>query len=878
MKRCLVLILAVGLVLSSIDFASAKQTPKKGKKAATEQNSTPKESKYKKTFSSKSGCVSAEGEFITLHKVDSKLYLEIPRENLGSEVLIAATVTGTSDSDVATIGYKARQPLYGRFVARDSSVFLERIAVLPDFNPADTAGAENIRLMNLDPVVAGGKLFCESDDKKSVVFDATALFRTLDDLSPLGKRSSMGLTIKSTLNADQSTFDTLKSFPDNVSVKSTLTYKVTTSFLGLITVLRDEPVSVKVTHTILLLPKEKMRSRVADSRIGTFLTDRKTFGANADKVVNYSVVNRWRLEPADTVAFLSGELSEPVKPIVFYLDSAFPEAWRHAATTGIMRWNKAFEAIGFKNVVRVEPFPTDDPEFDPDNLKYSCIRYVPTAVSNAMGPSWVDPSTGEIINASVLVYNDVAKLINNWRFSQTAQIDERVRAVKMPVEVMDESLAYVLAHEVGHCLGFMHNMAASNAYPVDSLRDAHFTAKYGTTPSIMDYARFNYVAQPGDKGVKLTPPDLGVYDYYLIKYTYQPIFEAKTMEEERPVLSAWIEEKQGDPRYRYGRQQVTLRCDPTAIEEDLGDDAIRASDYGVKNLKYVLSNLESWIPDSDDPDFLHRGELYAAILKQYNRYVQAVMMNVGGIKLFEGNDRPRTESVDAAYQRKAAKWVLAQLDDCEWIDRTGVNQQQTLHVENSSTFASKTFSDLLDKVKAVVLSAHISEADRYLPEQLVDDIYASVWRPTIANKKLTTTERMMQTDFVNACIAPFAKKSSSSGSSSLTATGAFQPSVHQVLVWQLPLVGESDEMDEMIDRLTAQYGTDEVTERMFGKAGYNWQKRVSISSIDETPGVWYAAAQRCEKLLSSKAAYASGADKSHYSILLYRLRKALSDK
>lgn len=872
MNRRILVIWACSLLLAGYALPASAAFSAKKKKSKTEQAEKPKPSKYKTTFSAEKGCVTASSSFLTLHKVNGKLYIEIPRQYLGREVLIAATVTGTSDSDVATIGYKARQPLHGRFVERDSSIFLERISVLPDLAQADSLNRRNIHLTHLNPVVWGGeKYFCESDDRQHIVFEATSLFRSVDDLSPLGTKTAIGLTLKPSLKSERSTFDELKAFDDNASVKSTLSYTVTSSLLGLLTVLRDAPVSVQATHTILLLPEQKMRPRLADSRIGTFLTDRRSLAADADKIVTYSVVNRWRLEPRDTAALRRGELSEPVKPIVFYVDNAFPAAWQDAVRRGILRWNKAFEAIGFKDAIRVEPFPTDDPEFDPDNLKYSCVRYVPTAVSNAMGPSWVDPTTGEIINASVIVYNDVAKLINSWRFCQTAQVDERVRAVRMPEEVMSESLEYVLAHEVGHCLGFMHNMSASAAFAVDSLRDPRFTARYGTTPSIMDYARFNYVAQPEDKGVRLTPPDLGVYDYYLVQYAYRPIPEARDMQQEKPVLEGWIEEHAGDPLYRYGRQQTSFRCDPTAIEEDLGDDAVRASDYGVANLKYILAHLDTWIPDDEDADYQHRQELYAALLKQYDRYVQAVMLNIGGIRLYDERDRSRTEAVEAGQQRRAARWVLERLGDSEWIDRTAVSERQPLHVGNAAKFTSETFSDLLDKLKAVVLSSHIAQGEAYTPEEFVGDIFEFVWRPTQANKPLTPTQRMLQSEFVDACVSDLEPGGSTLKISALTAAEAYRPSLRRIAAAEIPEAHAA-----AFGQLVAEYGPQAIEERMFGKAGYNWQKKVSISSIDQTPALWYDTARRCEKLLAAKAATAHAADRAHYALLLFRLRGALS--
>ena len=332
-----------------------------------------------------------------------------------------------------------------------------------------------------------------------------------------------------------------------------------------------------------------------------------------------------------------------------------PEKWKKPIKQGVEQWNLAFEKIGFKNAIKAIDFPENDPEFDPDNIKYSCVRYAPIGIKNAMGPSWFDPRTGEVLTASVYLYHDIMKLITEWRFIHTSPADSRVRTTNLPDDIMEDALRYVVTHEVGHCLSLMHNMAASEAIPVDSLRSPAYTQKYGTTMSVMDYARFNYVAQPGDKerGVKLTPPNLGKYDYFSIKWLYSPIYNAENAKGEIPILDKWISEKSGDPVYRYGKQQIGNLIDPSSVSEDLGNDKVKASEYGVKNLKYIMKNLNKWVGD-EDKDFSFRTSIYKGILRQYQTYLFHVYGVLGGIYLNEryaGDALPSYEFVSREYQK-----------------------------------------------------------------------------------------------------------------------------------------------------------------------------------------------------------------------------------
>ena len=446
-KLC-VLLLAAGLLIAPASGTAASKSKKK--KSKTEEVAKPKVDKYTKMFVNDKSCQTAKGPFLTLHKLKGKLYVEVPLKTIGREMLIASTISEASDTNLGTIGYKPTDPIHVKFTRIDTTIYLSQAVVPPVHDTNDPHMAKAIGRSTLPPIMHAYPLVCYNRDSSAMVIEMTKFFSGDNELiAPIKSTKGGVVNITGKFKSEGSVIDQIKSFEDNVTVKSYLSYSVTADLLGLLVIKKDEPMTVKVTRTILLLPEVAMQPRLADSRIGIFLTGMSRINGKKDKIEDFSVINRWNIQPKDTEAWKRGELVEPVKPIVFYLDDAFPALWREPIRRGVLRWNKAFEKIGFKNVMHIEDFPKDDPDFDPDNLKYSCIRYVPAAVANAMGPSWVDPRSGEIINASVLMYNDVVKLAANWRFVQTAQVDARVRGKELPDDVFQESLEYILAHEVG---------------------------------------------------------------------------------------------------------------------------------------------------------------------------------------------------------------------------------------------------------------------------------------------------------------------------------------------------------------------------------------------------------------------------------------------
>ncbi len=601
---------------------------------------------------------SDEGLFM-VHQVDDKVYYEIPDSLLSAEVLLVSRIAATADN-LGYGGMKANTQVL-RWEKNRKNILL-RVVSHENVADADKPIYQAVRNSNFEPIIRSFKIEALNEDSTASLIDVTGLFT--EDIPSLGlqrfRRSQYQVR---RLDGSRTFITSVKSFPRNIEVRHVLSYDAgqppSNSTSGTI--------SVEMNQSMILLPEDPMQPRLCDQRVGYFSVTMTDYGRDAQKAEERCYITRWRLEPSDPEAYARGELVEPVKPIVYYIDPATPMKWRPYLKQGVDDWNKAFEHAGFKNAIRAADPPTaeEDPEFSPEDVRYSVIRYFASDIQNAFGPHVHDPRTGEILESDIGWYHNIMNLMRNWFLVQTAAVNPDARGAEFSDEVMGALIRQVSAHEVGHTLGLPHNMGASHAYPVDSLRSPTFTATRGTAPSIMDYARFNYVAQPGD-GVTNLIPDLGEYDNWSIKWGYSVLDGAPDADAERAILNEWVKERASDPVYFFGSSGL----DPRSLTEDLGDDAVKASDYGIANLKIILDGLMEWTAE-DAKDYDDLEELYGQVTAQWRRYVRHVSANIGGYfedqKTYDQEGRVYT-ALPKARQEAAMAWIQREVFDTpEWL-------------------------------------------------------------------------------------------------------------------------------------------------------------------------------------------------------------------
>jgi len=565
------------------------------------------------------GMLQSKGLITTYIDEENKLYFELSESLLNKELLVVTRYAQlpANYSAYRNAGSKTAEQVV-RFVKKGKKIYLKQVSysnIAEDEDPIALSVEEN----NFEPILAGFDIKNKESDR--FLIDVSSHFMADSPGFNIIRKGEKDRYKIGGVDKKRSSIDSANSFPSNTEILHTLTFSANKAPRAN----RAKTFSFQINHSFIALPEDPMPIRYADERVGWFSINKTNYSSEELKADSYRIVRRWRLEPKDKAAYAKGELVEPIKPIVYYLDPATPLKWRKYFKMGIEDWNTAFEKAGFKNAILAKDPPSkeEDPNFSPEDIRYSTVRYVASTTRNATGPSVSDPRTGEILESDIIWYHNHLRSYRNRYLLETGAANPKARTLNTPEEEIGEMMRRVISHEIGHALGLPHNMKASSAYPVDSLRSGSFTQKYGIATTIMDYARYNYIAQPGDENIRFIR-QLGPYDDYAIEWGYR--YFGQTPEEERTTLLAMVDEKSLDPMYMFGGRGN----DPNAQTENIGDDPVKASSYGLENLKIVANNLKEWT-SSPNKNYADLKELYGELIGVYRRYIYHVHSIVGGV-------------------------------------------------------------------------------------------------------------------------------------------------------------------------------------------------------------------------------------------------------
>ena len=661
----------------------------------------------------------------SVHELNNKFYYEIPDTLLNKDLLL---VTRLKDIPAGLGGgyvnagtkINTQVVVWEKFKTKILLKVKSYAAIAKDSLPI----YKSVKSNNLEPIIYAFDAKLKNPDSTATLIEVTKFLST-DVKAISGLPTSLRKRYKvKRLDASRSFINSIKSYPKNIEVVQDFTFDA------------DAPPSNKTTNTItimvnqsmIMLPEQPMIPRLFDKRVGYFTVNTIDYNSEALKADAKSYIRRWRLEPKDLEAYNRGELVEPLKPIVYYLDPATPKKLRKYIKQGVDDWQKVFETAGFKNAIMAKYPPTkkEDPEFSMEDIRYSSIRYVASTTRNAVGPSVSDPRSGEIIESDIIWYHNHLRSYRNRYLLETGAANPSARTLDTPEEEIGEMMRMVISHEIGHALGLPHNMAASYAYPVDSLRSGEFTQKNGIAATIMDYARYNYVAQPGDKNIRFIR-QLGPYDHYSINWGYRVIPNIKKPSDETKTLDKWISDKGNDPVYKFGIQR-RRGFDPESQTEGIGNNQVKASTYGVNNLKIVAKNLKSWTSDQTN-NYDDLSELHKELLGVFNRYSGHVTGIIGGV--IENNKKPEQEGYiyknsSKLAQKDAMKWLQNNVfNNVEWLISNEIikNINPSGHTESILKIQNRQLYSLLNTQRLKrMMDAEITEKDFYSTINMFKDL------------------------------------------------------------------------------------------------------------------------------------------------------------